>query len=101
MTNKKIGTLEAIGFVLTVMINHIILNLPKNILDTTASGAFLKVIFITCIALIFVYLISRLFERFPSLDIFDIANFLGGKWLKNLIRNFIFRLFYFYNKHFN
>lgn len=31
------------------------------------------------------YLISHLLKSFPGLDIFDIAHFLGGKWLKKII----------------
>lgn len=32
-----------------------------------------------------VFLISKLLEKFPSLDILDISQFLGGKWLKILV----------------
>lgn len=50
MTNKKIGNLEAIALVLTVIVNHIILNLPKSIISSTSSGAVLNVIFISIVA---------------------------------------------------
>ena len=85
MTEKKIGNIEAIAFVLTVMINHIILNLPKSIISTTSSGSIINVIFVTLIAFIIVYLISQLLKNFPSLDILDISKFLGGKVLKFII----------------
>lgn len=85
MTEQKIGNIEAIALILTVMINHIILNLPKSIIASTSSGAILNVIFISIIALIIVYFISKLLKNFPGLDIFEISDFLGGKWLKVLI----------------
>ena len=85
MTEKKIGNIEAIAVVLTVMINHIILNLPKSIISTTSSGSIINVIFVTLIAFIIVYLISQLLKNFPSLDILDISKFLGGKVLKFII----------------
>ena len=85
MTKKKIGNIEAIAVVLTVMINHIILNLPKSIISTTSSGSIINVIFVTLIAFIIVYLISQLLKSFPGLDILDISKFLGGKVLKFII----------------
>lgn len=50
MTSKKIGNLEAIALVLAVIVNHIILNLPKSIISSTSSGAVLNVIFISIVA---------------------------------------------------
>ncbi len=84
-STTKIGSIEAIFLVLTVMINHIILNLPKNILVTTGSASLLNIIFITLIALGLVYFLCKLLKRFPGLDIIDISNFLGGKVLKYII----------------
>lgn len=90
MLNRKIGRLEAISVVLVVMINHIILNLPKLIIRSTTSGAILNVLFVSIIALGVAFLISKLFQNFPQADVLDISKFLGGKWLKNLVRFFIF-----------
>lgn len=101
MTDRKIGNIEAIALILTVMINHIILNLPKNIISSTSSGAIMNVIFISIVALAIAILICKLLKNFPSLDIFDIAKFLGGKVLKIILRYFIFNLLYFYNEHFS
>lgn len=85
MTKNKIGNWEAIALVLIVMLNHVVLNLPKSILSSTSSGTIINILFITIVALFIVFLITKLLERFPNLDILDVANFLGGKWLKNLI----------------
>lgn len=81
----KIGNIEAIFLIVTIMINHIILNLPKFLLDETRSGAILNIILITLIVLGIVYLISKLLKRFPNMDILDISEFLGGKVLKYII----------------
>lgn len=85
MKESKIGTIEAISLVLTIVVNHIILNLPKSIISSTASAAPLNIIFIGIIAFFISYLVYRLLKNFPNLDILDISKFLGGKWLKNLI----------------
>lgn len=85
MSEQKIGNWEAIALVLTIIINHIILELPKDIIQTTSSGAILNVVFISLVALGIVFLICNLLKKFPGLDIFDISKFLGGKWLKTII----------------
>ena len=82
MTDKKIGNFEAIALILTVIVNHVFLNLPKNIIASTSSASIINVIYISLIAVLIGYLICKLLEKFPRLDILDIANFLGGKWLK-------------------
>lgn len=70
MSNKKIGNIEAIALIITIMINHIILNLPKDIIQSTSSGAIINVIFISIIALLIVYLISKLLKNFPRFRYF-------------------------------
>lgn len=70
MENQKIGNIEAISLIITVMVNHIILNLPKSIIQSTSSGAISNVIFISLVALIIVYLISKLFKNFPRIRYF-------------------------------
>lgn len=81
----KIGNMEAIFLIVTIMINHIILNLPKVLLDFSGSSTLLNIVFVTVIALCIVYFISRILKRFPSMDILDISEFLGSKFLKNMI----------------
>lgn len=82
MIQTKMGKIEGIFLVLTIIINHIILNLPSEIISSTSSAAPINIIFISILALLFVFLISKLLKKFPELDILDISEFLGGKWLK-------------------
>lgn len=81
----KIGNIEAIFLVVMIMINHIILNLPKVLLDSCGSSTLLNIVFVTMITLCIVYFISKISKHFPSMDILDISEFLGGKLLKNII----------------
>ena len=81
----KIGNIEAIFLIVIVMINHIILDLPKFLLDYSGSSILINTILVTLITLAIVYLISQLLKRFPNMDILDISEFLGGKLLKNII----------------
>lgn len=85
MSKPKIGTLEAIMIILTVVVTHTILTLPSDILTSMKSASILNLIYVSIIAIIIAYLIFRLFKKFPGLDIIDISEFVGGKVLKNII----------------
>lgn len=81
----KIGSIEAIFLVLTITVNHIITNLPKALIEQSGTATLLNVVYLAIIVLGIVFLISKLLKRFPNQDIIDISEFLGGKFLKNLI----------------
>lgn len=95
MDKNKVGNLEAIALIFTVIINHTILTLSKDIVSTTKSATILNVIYIGIIAIFIGIIICKLLKRFPGLDIIDISNFLGGKILKNIIGILFFSYFIF------
>ena len=117
--NNKIGNIGAISLIITVIIAHILSNLPQTLLHSTNSATALNIIYISIITLVICYFICKLFEKFPNSDILDISEFLAGKSLKItlgllyiiymmiivsfLIRNFSesLRLIYFPNTHFS
>ena len=68
----KIGSLEALSLLLVVVLNHVILSLPKNVIAKTGSSS------------LFMMFIVRIFNKFPGNDILNISSFLGGKFLKYL-----------------
>lgn len=82
---QKIGKLEAISLIVMVTINQIIFNLPNVIITSTGSSAWLNVITISIVAIIFCLLICKLFKPFPSKDIVDISEYLGNKKLKIIV----------------
>lgn len=85
MNFSKIGSIEAVAFIVIVILNHIVLNLPKNILQSCASSSIINVIYITILAFIFLFFVFKLFKNFKNLDILDVSEFLGGKVLKCII----------------
>ena len=85
MQKSKIGTLEAIMLVLTIVITHTILSLPRDILSSQKSASLINLIYVGIIAIIIAYLIFKLFKNFPGLDIIDISELIGGKVFKNII----------------
>lgn len=117
--NNKLGNIGAISLIVTVIIAHILSNLPQTLLHSTNSATALNIIYISIITIIICYFISKLFDAFPNSDILDISEFLAGKSLKVtigvayiiylmiivsfLIRNFSesLRLIYFPNTHFS
>lgn len=97
MENTRIGKPEAISLILTIMINHAIFNISKAIISSTASSALLNTIYVSIIALILSYIIYVLLKKFPTFDILDISNFLGGKILKTIVAILFFAYFIFFS----
>lgn len=85
MDKNKIGFAEALCILLTVVISHLILTLPKTILETQSSGSLLNVIYITALAFAVIFIGQKLYRHFSGQDILDIADFLGGKVLRFLL----------------
>ena len=85
MENNKITKIEAIFFILIVMVNRIILNLPFSIIEVTKSGSPINLIYIGIIGLFIVIIINKLLKKFPSSDIIDVSEYLGGNLLKIFI----------------
>lgn len=82
MDTARMGTLEAILFILVVITNKIILNTPRAIILSCGSSSVINTIYISILAMILVIIIVKLFKRFESYDIFDISSYLGGTPLK-------------------
>ncbi len=85
MNYTKLGNFEAICLIVILFINHIVLNLPQMILDNSGSASILNCLYILALAFIFIILVVKLFKKFLGLDIVDISEYLGGKFLKVLI----------------
>lgn len=97
MENTRIGKPEAIALILTIMVNHAILNISKAIISSSASSALLNTIYVGVVSLFFSYIIYVLLNKFPTFDILDISNFLGGKILKTIIAVLFFTYFVFFS----
>lgn len=89
----KIGKIQAIALVLIVMLNHLILNLPKNEFLLTGNSILLNTIFIILIMFAFIFILLKLFKHFEGKDILDISHFLGGRKLEILVAT-LFLIFF-------
>ena len=85
MENTKIGNKEAIALLVTITFNHIIMNLTKSIIDSTESASLINALYIGIVTIIFTSIICYFLNKFPTLDLIDISEYLGGKILKWLI----------------
>ena len=85
MENTQIGNKEAIALLVTIAFNHIIMNITKTIVDTTDSASLLNVLYIGIITIIFTSIICYFLNKFPTYDLIDISEYLGGKTLKIII----------------
>ena len=98
MDNTKLSSIEAILFILTVITNKLILNLPKYIITQCGSSAWLNIIYISLVAIIFTFIIVKLFKKFENCDILDVSKYIGGTPLKTVLRYWVFSFIYFYCK---
>lgn len=85
MTKSKIGTVEAIMLILTVIVARTVSSLPRQVLEIGKSATILNLVYVTIIAIIVAYFIVRLLKNFPGCDIIDISEYLGGKIFKNIV----------------
>lgn len=85
MHGAKLEKLEAIALIALIMTNKIILNLPKILLTSIGTSAWINAIYVSLITLIAIFLVIRLFKNFPGYDILDVSNYLGGKLLKGIM----------------
>lgn len=93
MQNEKIGFGEALCILLIVTLSHLILTLPKSIIESQGSSSILNVVYISVIAFIIVFILTKLYEHFKGQDILDISNYLFGKPLK-FILGIVFIVYY-------
>ena len=82
---EKIGKIELIALFITIVSNNIIINIPTILLNTSSTGSWINIIYLTIICLIFILLVCKFFKPFISYDLLDISDYLGGKFLKYII----------------
>ena len=85
MNTEKLGFVEAISIITLVIINKVILILPKEIISKTGSAAWINTIYVSIVAVLLAWFISFLFKKFEGKDILDVGEFLGGPALKTII----------------
>ncbi len=85
MESTKIGNKEAIALIVTIVFNNIIMNVTKALIDVSSSASLINVLYIGIISIIFTCIICYFLNKFPTLDIVDISEYLGGKILKWII----------------
>lgn len=84
MKDSKMGVMQGASIIITVMISHIILNMPNHLIASTGSATILNLIFVFAIAITFFFIATKIFSLFPGKDLIDICEFTGGKFLKNI-----------------
>ncbi len=82
---EQIGRYEAITLLITLIANNIIFNISAIILNSTGTGSWLNLIYLSFISIIFIVVVYLLFKKFDGFDIIDVSEYLGGKVLKFII----------------
>lgn len=84
MKETKMGVFQAASIIITVMISHIILNMPNHLITSTGSSTILNLVYIFIIVMLVFFLAYKVFKLFPGKDLVDISEYAGGKFLKNV-----------------
>lgn len=84
-SNNKIGFMEALSILMIVVYAHLILLLPKIIIEDQGTGSVINIIYVTLLALFAVFVLNLLYKKFKGMDIFDISGFLFGKKFKFIV----------------
>ena len=84
-TLQKLNKFEAVGLMVIVIINQIVLNLASYIVTRTITSSWINIVYITILCVLFILLICKFFKPFNSLDLLDVSEFLGGKFLKYIV----------------
>lgn len=85
MDNTKIGNKEAIALLTTISFNQLIVGGAKFIISRCSSASLLNLLYISLIAIVVAGIMCYFLNNFPSYDLIDISNFLGGKYFKWII----------------
>ena len=75
MSKFKIGTVEAIALILSVLAPFTVISLSRTFINETKTSSLINIFYITIIALFITLLICKLFSKFPGFDIIDISNY--------------------------
>ena len=93
MRNTKIGMSEAIAFLTIIVANFVVLDGAKSTIIMTSSSAIINATYVSILSLLISYMLYKLLSKFPTFDILDISNFLGGKVLRFIIGSIYFVYF--------
>ena len=85
MPDTKISTKEAIMLIISIVIAHTIVTLPVTLLKNSKSGILVNIVYVSILALLFAFILFKLFKKFQGQDIIDISDYLGGPFLKNIV----------------
>lgn len=84
-SNRKIGFAEGLSVLLITILAHLILILPKIIIESQGTGSIINIIYITLLALLAVFVLNLLYKNFKGMDILDVSGFLFGNKFKFIL----------------
>lgn len=80
--NTTFGCHEAICLLITIISTKAILNFPRTMAQIGGPAGWILAIYVSILAIIAFYIISRLYSKFEGKDILDIGESVGGRALK-------------------
>lgn len=89
MNERKLDNYQAVAIIVTVMLSHIILNLPNHLINTTGSASILNLVYVFIILVFICWIVTKFYKQFPNSDIIDICEYTAGKTIKIIYTFFL------------
>lgn len=84
MNERKLENYQAVAISVTVMLAHIILNLPNHLITATGPSTVLSLVYVFGIILFVCWIVTKFFKLFPNSDLIDVCEYAGGKAIRNI-----------------
>lgn len=85
MNKTRFGNWEAITLLVIIINTQIVLGFPRIMVETAGTAAWIVVLYVSILAFLLFAVISRLYAPFERKDLLDLAEFIGGKYLRIFI----------------
>lgn len=82
MYSTKINGWELISLTSIITFTPLLVTLPRSAGETFGTAAVLHAVYIAIVAAIFFFVVFKLYNKLEDKDIFDLAEYVGGKTLK-------------------
>lgn len=72
------GVWESVSLLVSLISTQIFLGFPRSMVETAGTASWILIIYVTVLALVGFYIISRLYKGFEGCDLLDISEKAGG-----------------------
>lgn len=76
--NITFGSFEIAAVFVNTICARSFLNYPRTLVESSGNAAWIEMIFITALVLLYFFITSKLYSKFPGKDLIDLGDYVGG-----------------------